>query len=246
MHAKYILRFDDVCPTMNWHVWDQVEALLRHENIRPIVAVIPDNRDDSLCVAPPSRDFWGRVRAWSQLGWTVAVHGYQHAYSTTDEGIIGLNDRSEFAGVDRPIQASRLNAALKIFHAQSIYPTTWVAPGHSFDWNTVDCLKELGVRVISDGFFLRPVRQNGCTWLPQQLWRLRWMPAGVWTVCYHINAWRERDIQAFARDLQTYRNQVTSVERVLERRVGEMHTTDRLCSSLFKQLVLMKRLISRK
>ena len=47
-HATYLVRFDDICPTMNWEAWEQVENVLVSEGIRPILAVVPDNRDENL------------------------------------------------------------------------------------------------------------------------------------------------------------------------------------------------------
>ena len=62
--ARYLLRFDDLCPTMNWGMWDRIEELLVKASIRPIVAVIPDNRDPKMDIGPadpPSPTCSGRV-----------------------------------------------------------------------------------------------------------------------------------------------------------------------------------------
>src|SRR5256885_866914 len=42
--ARYLVRFDDLCPTMNWDVWKSVEEVLFRTGIRPLLAVIPDNQ----------------------------------------------------------------------------------------------------------------------------------------------------------------------------------------------------------
>ena len=60
--TRYILRFDDICPTMNWAAWEAIEALLTRHDVRPILAVVPDNRDPKLVVDPPMADFWAQVR----------------------------------------------------------------------------------------------------------------------------------------------------------------------------------------
>ena len=98
-HPQYLVRFDDICPTMNWSVWTQIEAELRQRNIKPILAVVPDNQDAKLRVDSPRSDFWDCVRGWQALGWTIGLHGYQHRYVTQQSGIVGLNARSEFAGL---------------------------------------------------------------------------------------------------------------------------------------------------
>src|SRR5579863_9070115 len=58
MPATYLLRFDDLCPTMNWAVWQQIETALIEANVRPILAVVPDNKDPELSVGPERERFW--------------------------------------------------------------------------------------------------------------------------------------------------------------------------------------------
>jgi predicted deacetylase len=244
MAASFIVRFDDICPTMNWSVWTRVEAALRDLDIRPIVAVVPDNRDPALRVAPERADFWDRVREWQQLGWSVAMHGYQHLYSTSDAGILALNERSEFAGVPRATQISRIDSALRIFAEQKVRSSVWVAPGHSFDWTTIDCLRDRGIDVISDGFFSRPVRHRGVIWVPQQLWRFRFMTAGLWTVCSHVNDWCDEAVSAFTSQLRAYRGAITSLSEVIGRPVSDLRIADSLFASAFGRLVRTRKLLS--
>src|ERR1700676_5179596 len=77
MSVKFLLRFDDICPTMDWKIWNEVETILVEEGIKPILAVIPDNQDETLHDAEPNRHFWDRVRSWQTRGWTIGLHGYQ-------------------------------------------------------------------------------------------------------------------------------------------------------------------------
>src|SRR5213594_2026420 len=65
-HAQYLLRFDDICPTMNWRVWAEIESVLIQRRLKPILAVVPDNRDPGLQVDTPVADFWERARAWQE------------------------------------------------------------------------------------------------------------------------------------------------------------------------------------
>ena len=76
-HANYLVRFDDICPTMNWEAWEQVENVLVSEGIRPMLAVVPDNRDENLEFGQENEHFWSKVRDWQKMGWSIAVHGYQ-------------------------------------------------------------------------------------------------------------------------------------------------------------------------
>jgi len=212
MPAKYLIRFDDICATMNWAVWQHVEQILIRENMKPLLAVIPDNQDDHLNVNPPRNDFWDQVRSWRERGWTIGMHGYQHRYVSQEAGILGVNKYSEFAGLPKETQASKLRMAIEIFRREGIQPDMWVAPAHSFDCVTVDLLRGMGLRQISDGFFLFPnLDSSGVLWIPQQIWRFRPIPFGVWCVCLHINDWGPRDIQRFDRDVQIYRKRIISV-----------------------------------
>ena len=60
--THYLLRFDDICPTMNWTVWRQIEAALIEHQLKPMLAVVPDNQDPTLKVDTAVKDFWEHVR----------------------------------------------------------------------------------------------------------------------------------------------------------------------------------------
>jgi len=214
----YLLRFDDICPTMNWRVWETVERILVERQIRPLLAVVPDNRDRNLMVETAHPDFWGSVRRWRDWGWTIGMHGYQHTYISRDAGILRLKPASEFAGMPASEQSRRLAAGLKIFRENGVEPQVWVAPGHSFDWNTVAALRELGITRISDGLFFAPRRdRTGCTWIPQQLWRFRRMLRGTWTVCLHHNSWGRAELARFDESVTAYAGALCGFEEIIGR-----------------------------
>ena len=133
MGAQYLIRFDDICNTMNWPVWEQVEQLLLRFCVKPILAVVPDNQDPNLRAGAPDTTFWDRVRVWQTRGWTIGLHGYQHLQVTRDGGILNLNQWSEFSGLPLPEQRSKLRRAQEMFEREGVTPEVWVAPGHSFD-----------------------------------------------------------------------------------------------------------------
>ena len=213
--AKYLLRFDDVCPGMNWTVWREVESVLHANGVRPLVAIVPDNRDAHLNVAPARADFWEQARRWQSQGWTMGLHGYQHVYITTEPGIIGRHRYSEFAGLGRGRQLGKIRSATAIFAEQSVEPRVWVAPAHSFDEVTLEVLAECGIRRISDGYSVLPhVNARGLLWIPQQLGRFRRMPAGVWTVCCHINAWTPEKVRQFGQDVERFGERIAGFEEI--------------------------------
>ena len=68
---------------------------------------------------------------------------------------------------------------------------------------------------ISDGWFTRRgVDRQGLLWLPEQLWCLKPKSFGVWTVCYDVNKWTERELQSFARDTDTFAGSVTDFDAI--------------------------------
>jgi len=200
---------------MNWQVWAKIEPILVEHQISPLLAVIPDNQDTKLVVAPARPTFWEEVRQWQARGWTIGLHGLQHRYVTEDGGIVGIQRRSEFAGLSAAEQEGKLRRAVEIFHKAGVEPKVWIAPSHSFDWNTVEALKKVGISVISDGFALAPHGDSrGMFWIPQQLWRFRWRPFGVWTVCCHHNSWTEAHVTQFRQAIQKYRYAITDFSSV--------------------------------
>jgi peptidoglycan/xylan/chitin deacetylase (PgdA/CDA1 family) len=235
--ARYLLRFDDVCPTMDWAAWDQIEPLLLELDVRPILAVVPDNRDPHLVVAAGTERFWDRVRQWQARGWAIGLHGYHHTYVNREPGILRLNPRSEFAGLPYPEQYRKLSMGLECFKREGIRADAWVAPAHSFDGMTILALKALGLPVISDGLafspFLDPV---GVTWVPQQFARMRPLPWGVWTFCYHINGMSPAALAAFRHSLRRLHPRMISLPEAVAMGNRRMRAADRLVG-LLRQLV---------
>lgn len=244
--ARYILRFDDICPTMEWTAWDPLEKAMDAEGIRPLVAVIPDNKDPEFEVGPANPAFWERVRAWQAKGWAIGIHGHHHEQVTSDGGIMALNRRSEFAGLEFSEQSQKLRKALDIFARERVKPDAWVAPWHSFDAATKAALAEQGVRVISDGFSVLPYRDDdGMLWVPNQLWRFRRMPFGLWTVCWHYRDWSPERLEQAKRTFAAYRGSIVSLRRAIaeysERRKG---AADRLFQSVFPLMLKARRGLS--
>lgn len=211
--ARYLLRFDDICPTMNWSLWDEVENLLIESGVKPILAVIPDNLDPKLMSHPASPIFWDRVRSWQARGWSIGLHGYQHTYVNAESGILRLNRQSEFASLGYQEQIEKLRMGLEIFTREGVHADAWVAPAHSFDLVTISALSDLGIRTISDGMALLPFSdQRGIVWIPQQFANMRPLPWGVWTFCYHLHSMNRQDIDTFRRRLEQLSPRMISLQ----------------------------------
>lgn len=230
---RYLLRFDDLCPTVDWKVWDAIEEMLVARGVRPLMAVIPDNQDPKLVRGPAAPDFWDRVRAWQARGWAIGLHGHQHLYTGVQPGILSLSSKTEFAGLPAGEQARKLRLALDIFEREGVRPDAWVAPSHSFDWTTVSVLNELGLRTISDGLAFRPyLDAQGNTWVPQQSATMRRMPFGVWTFCYHEGDLRGAGLAAFERKLAALAPRMISFPEAAAMAVRGRSPADRIVSGV--------------
>lgn len=209
---------------MNWPVWQQIEAFMIQKGVKPILSVVPDNRDPELCVDAPASDFWDRVRGWQERGWTIALHGHQHTYITRQKGMMGCSPRSEFAGLPREQQGEKLNKAVSIFRSNGIEPKVWVAPSHSFDATTLALLRELGLKVISDGQSRKPYLYQGFLWISVQLNNFKFCNSGIWTVNYHHNGWNHDQLQNFFDAVHQFGNCMTDLNCVMQRYGGRKKT----------------------
>jgi hypothetical protein len=186
MTARYIIRVDDASEYMDHSKWDPFFDLFDKYQIRPIIAVIPFNKDPKMANNKADVNFWERVRNWQLKGYRIGLHGFEHKYSNHNSGIIGMNKYSEFAGVPFENQMEMISKAYNKFEDERVRPDIFVAPAHSFDKNTLKALKTHGnIKCISDGFFFNPVIRDEIKWIPQQLWGPEIKSKGVWTICYH-------------------------------------------------------------
>jgi predicted deacetylase len=198
MSARYLIRLDDACETMDRGRWDRVESVLDAHGVKPIVAVIPDNHDPALLLAPRDAAFWHKVRSWAEKDWELGMHGHTHVMQPTQAKLLlPFYRRSEFAGLTLDEQAAKVRSAWQLFAAQGLAPRLWVAPAHSFDRTTLEAVRrETPVRVVSDGIAWDTWHEQGFDWIPQQLWSLRERGSGLWTVCLHPNTMDDAAVAA--------------------------------------------------
>ena len=216
MTASYLLRLDDACHTMDRGMWASIENALDTLGIKPIVAVVPDNRDPDLEIDSHDVHFWSTVRRWRDKGWTIAMHGYQHVLRETDaKMLLPFYRRSEFAGLAYGEQAEKIRASLALFRANGVKPTAWVAPAHCFDETTLRALEEeTEIRLVSDGIARSTFREYGFDWIPQQLWSFVVKKSGIWTVCLHPGSLDADSLARLKDALHAYRERIVSVEEV--------------------------------
>jgi predicted deacetylase len=214
--AQYLLRFDDLCPTVSRSNWERFLPLLEEFRVRPILAVVPDNRDRDLERAAPDPGFWAHMRAMEAAGAAIALHGYHHLCRRKGRSLVPLHSHSEFAGVDADFQRQWIASGLQILRGHGLNPRLWVAPRHGFDRNTLRALRSEGIGLLSDGFARIPFTRGGLTWIPQQMWAPAEKRAGLWTICVHPNTARDSFVNQLREFLHHHAAQFTSVDRVVE------------------------------
>ncbi len=213
--AQYLLRLDDLCPTASRQRWQRFFALIEEFGIRPILAVVPDNRDVDLELSPPDAEFWERMRELETAGATIGLHGYQHLSNGRGRSLVALHRRTEFAGIAEETQRAWIHAGLQILRGHGLDPRIWVAPRHGFDAGTLSALRAEGIGILSDGFARVPFVRGGVTWIPQQLWGPVEKRQGLWTICVHPNMAEDAQVDRLRAFLRNHAAQFTSVERVL-------------------------------
>jgi predicted deacetylase len=193
MSAHYIFRMDDITPTMDWGRFESLMNLFMKNSIKPLLGIVPDNRDPNLNRQCANPRFWDEMRSLHNSdAIDIAQHGYQHTLIPRPGAALlkshcGTYELSEFAGESYHDQVFKISEGQKILHSHGISTSYWMAPNHSFDQTTLRALSDLGFTAVSDGVSLFPYTSCGLVFVPQQTWRPRWMPLGVQTICLHSN-----------------------------------------------------------
>jgi predicted deacetylase len=213
--AQYLLRFDDLCPTMSRRRWASFEELIAEFQLQPILAIVPDNADPELAVDPPDPYFWSRMRSLQSSGAAVALHGFAHVCSARGRSLLPIHRCSEFAGVSEDLQRQWISLGQAILRENGLQPQLFAAPRHGFDRNTLRALRAEGLTTISDGFARTAHSRSGLNWIPQQLWAPQLNRSGLWTICIHPNTASDQFVDRLRGFVCLHTAQFTSLNRVL-------------------------------
>jgi len=204
---------------MDFSKWDSIEKLLDQYNITPLVAVIPENRDPSINFAvEQDAYFWDKVNTWVGKGWTLALHGLHHSLFPSCNSSLSFSNYSEFTGLSFSRQLDLLKQGFKILLSHGISTNYFIAPAHGFDSVTIKALLTINPSIIiSDGLGIRPyISSDGISVLPQQLWKYRWLPFGLWTICLHPSTMSELEILNLKRAIHAnpklFRTDITRIK----------------------------------
>lgn len=230
----YLLRLDDASEYMDLSKWSRMEAILDQYEIKPIVGVIPDNRDPCLLVQYQKiNDFWQIVERWKRKNWSIALHGYQHKYTTRCSGVHPVNDYSEFAGVELEKQKLMIKNAVKILKVHNIEPDIFFAPAHTFDKNTLKALKaESNIRIISDTIAWQSYFEDDFYFIPQQSGSVRKLPFKITTFCYHPNTMSESAFDELETFIHKNKNLFGNIDGI-ELKQREKSLIDKLFNELY-------------
>ena len=153
---KTAIRFDDITPEMDFGKFNKVKNILDSAGLKALVGVVPYCKDQTLRIEKQHEDFDVFLGELVKAGWAVALHGYNHLYTTKDKGIFPINEFSEFAGVDYDKQNVMIRQGISQLAEWGVKAELFMAPGHTFDKNTLNALKANGLYKITDGFGEKP------------------------------------------------------------------------------------------
>ena len=183
-----LLRLDDICETMDRDKFHKMKELLDRYGIKPLIGVIPLNKDSSLNRMEPDPDYIDMLRECVANGWTIAMHGVHHIYDSSKVGIITKRRKSEFAGKKIEEQINLLETGKQKMIEYGLNTDIFFAPGHSYDKNTIKALKQTGFKYISDGRTHMKYRWLEMEFIPLKYFSSNVPPRrGITTLCFHTN-----------------------------------------------------------
>lgn len=194
MKKRILIRIDDVCPTMDYSKFMERILFFKKLGIKPLLGVIPDCEDQSLRYGE-IHDFWNMIREFAEDGYPIAMHGYKHVYITKRRGLVCFRKLSEFSGLTYETQVEMLQHGKLILEEKGIHTQWFMAPGHSYDRQTVRALSAAGFQYASDGRSSTPYFLDGIKFVPAtSIWMSPFCGKTV-TLCLHPSTDSERSYQ---------------------------------------------------
>lgn len=218
------IRIDDVCPTMDWEAFSRFADLLDKYEIKPLIGVIPDNKDPMLDAGDKRNkafDDPAGYAAWlkrlSDKGWIISMHGVHHVYTTQKGGLFPMNDFSEFAGVELKDQYRLIRHGLICLRKLGIKTDIFMAPGHSFDKNTLRVLRRFGFTRITDGYGNFPYERLSFIFLPISFLRKAELKGkdGITTFVVHPAEMSDKEFEEYEDLFENRREQFKDYSEML-------------------------------
>lgn len=174
-----VIRLDDISPLMDLKKFDRFKDIMDRYNLVAVLGVIPSHlRKEKI------NKITDMLHELECKGWEIAQHGYTHECLSNNGGLLG-GKKSEFANLPYELQRERIKKGKGIMEEQGFCPTTFIAPWHSYDKNTIKALADEGFKIMNDnspsfgvntktlGSFVtiaqrRPVKVDRILFIPQQ------------------------------------------------------------------------------
>ncbi|SEJ29189.1 hypothetical protein SAMN04488018_12217 [Myroides marinus] len=197
---KYIVRFDDLCPTMDWNKFSKIKEALEEYGIKSVLGVVPINRDPVLNIADNITEemFYHNIIKFKNYGDTIAQHGTYHIMHNCSGGIMKINKYGEICELPYNKQLELLTIGKQILVERNIWEPYYMAPAHSFDDNTLKALKELNFLALTDGWGGYPYQLEDIICVPQLFAKpFTKFNIGYQTICLHTNNMNKFQIEEF-------------------------------------------------
>ena len=219
--SKYtglLIRMDDISENMNWALMDKCEKLFDKFKIKPLLGIIPINKDPELLKLPKNDRFWERVENWKNKGWEITMHGCNHLYTQKSDknDIFNYGGNSEFYGLDYSMQLNKIKTGLEEFKKRKIKVRSFFAPNHIYDSNTLKALKDSDIKIIIDGYGLFPYYKNEILFIPQLFYKEIFLPFGIQSTQMHINEWNDEAYNNFEIFVKKNYSKILNLNNIIE------------------------------
>ena len=213
-----LIRIDDVCENMDWKLIKKLEALFDEHSIKPVLGVIPNNKDKEFLAFSRNDNFWDQVRKWQDKGWEIVQHGYTHIYDKLcrkKSDYFNYGGGSEFFGHSLDTQQTRIKKGLEKFKKEQIKIRAFFAPNQTYDENTFIALKNNGINEIIDGYGLMPYSEKNIKFIPQLFEKVVLLPFGIQSTKLHLHTWKENDYIKFENFIKKNSDKIITYNQAL-------------------------------
>ena len=215
-----LIRIDDVCENMNWNLMSKLESLFDNYSIKPVLGVIPNNRDEDFLSFPRNDNFWDQVRKWQVKGWEIVQHGDTHIYDrlcSKKSDYFEYGGGSEFFGHPLDVQEKRIKNGLEKFKREKINIRSFFAPNQTYDENTFIALKNCGINEVIDGYGLMPYTEKNVKFIPQLFEKVVLLPFGIQSTKLHLHVWDENDYKKFENFIKINSKKIITYDQALNK-----------------------------
>jgi len=231
---------------VSWDLMKKSELLFDKHKIKPLLGVIPNNKDSQLLTYPKRNNFWDQVRNWRDKGWEIAMHGNTHVYDKMckKDDYFNYGGGSEFFGHSLETQITKIQNGLKKFNDEKIKIRTFFAPNHTFDKNTLIALKKSGINVVIDGYGLMPYTEHDIKFIPQLFLKALLLPFGIQSTQIHLNYMKEKDFDNFVHFVEKNFNRIISYDQTIKKINNNL--SYKFVRVLFEKILKIKRILIKK